>query len=234
MTTVCLLHGAWHDSSCWAPVVGALEARGHEAVAPDLPLHDPRASFAERIAPALEALAGARAPVVVGHSLGSSYAALIAAARPCSLVVHLCPRLGPFAEAPGAPRMFRAGFPFPPDRADGTSVWDPDTAVAAMYGRLDPATARALARRLRPMGPPAGRYPLARHPDVPTALVYAAEDEFFEPAWERFMARALGIEPIEIAGGHFPMAEDPRALAELLDRLIRERATGRLRGSRGP
>ena len=43
---------------------------------------------------------------------------------------------------------------------------------------------------------------------------------FFRPDFERFMARELfGIEPIEIPGGHFPMAEDPEALAELLDRV---------------
>lgn len=53
-------------------------------------------------------------------------------------------------------------------------------------------------------------------------LVFAADDEIFEPDWERFMARELlGIEPIEIPGGHFPMAENPGALAELLDRLAR-------------
>ena len=50
------------------------------------------------------------------------------------------------------------------------------------------------------------------------ALVYASDDEFFEPEWERFMARELlGIEPIEIPGGHFPMAEDPEGLADLLE-----------------
>ncbi|HEX5820126.1 MAG TPA: hypothetical protein VFY30_00005, partial [Solirubrobacterales bacterium] len=54
------------------------------------------------------------------------------------------------------------------------------------------------------------------------ALIYTTEDELFEPAWERFMARELlGVEPIEIPGGHFPMAEDPEALAELLDRVAR-------------
>ena len=94
-----------------------------------------------------------------------------------------------------------------------------------MYRRLPPETARALAQRLRPMAPPAGEYPLPGYPDIPTALVYATDDEFFEPAWERFMAReALGVEPVEISGGHFPMAEDPDALAELLDRLAREHA----------
>jgi pimeloyl-ACP methyl ester carboxylesterase len=58
------------------------------------------------------------------------------------------------------------------------------------------------------------QYPLRGHPDLPTVLIYATDDEIFEPAWERFMARQLlGIEPIEIAGGHFPMVEGPRGLA---------------------
>jgi pimeloyl-ACP methyl ester carboxylesterase len=55
---------------------------------------------------------------------------------------------------------------------------------------------------------------------VPTALIYATDDEFFAPEWERFVARdVLGVEPIEISGGHFPMLEHPDALAELLHRL---------------
>ena len=63
-------------------------------------------------------------------------------------------------------------------------------------------------------------YPLDAPPGNPSVLIYAAEDEFFQPDWERFMARELlGVEPIEIPGGHFPMAEDPDGLAELLDRL---------------
>ena len=102
-------------------------------------------------------------------------------------------------------------------------VWDPEAAIEAMYGRLPPETARALADRLLPGAGPA-EYPLDGHPDVPTALIYATEDEFFEPDFERFMAReVLGVEPIEIPGGHFPMVEDPDKLADVLDRLARER-----------
>ena len=42
----------------------------------------------------------------------------------------------------------------------------------------------------------------------------------FRREWERFIAReVLHVEPIEIPGGHFPMLEDPAALATLLDRL---------------
>jgi pimeloyl-ACP methyl ester carboxylesterase len=223
--TFCLVHGLWHDGSCWEPLVQRLQARGHAALAPDLPFHDPQAGYEDRVRPALQALDGVEGSVVVvGHSAGSAYAPLIAGAQPGSRLVHLCPRLGPFTPPPGAPDAFRKDLSFPSDRPDGTSVWDPDAAVDALYGRLPPETARSLARRLRPGSPAAGEYPLPGHPDVPTVLVYAREDEFFEPAWERFMARELlGIEPIEIPGGHFPMLEDPDTLADLLDRVANQR-----------
>lgn len=196
-------------------------------MAPDLPYDDPDAGFGPRVRPALAALEGVSGPVVVvGHSASSGYAAFVAEARPGSLLVHLCPRLGPFPPPAGAPETFRRGFPFPARNAAGATVWETEAAIDAMYRRLPRETARALARSLRPGAPPA-EYPLPGHPDVPTVLIFAADDEFFEPAWERFMARELlGVEPIEISGGHFPMVEDPEALADLLDRLLRERTVG--------
>jgi pimeloyl-ACP methyl ester carboxylesterase len=226
VATFCLIHGAWHEPSCWDPLVPYLAKLEHDAVAPDLPLDDPRAGFAERIRPALRALEDVGDPVlIVGHSQGTAYSSLVAAARPGSLLIHLCPRLGGFEAPPRAPATFRPGVPFPDDRPDGTSVWDADTAIATIYRRLPPEAARSLAHRLRPMAPPPGEYPLRSHPDNPTVLVYAAKDELFEPAWQRFMAREfLGIDPIELPGGHFPMVEDPENLAILLDRLARERA----------
>jgi pimeloyl-ACP methyl ester carboxylesterase len=224
LATFCLIHGAWHDASCWDPLVPSLEERGHRVLTPELPLHDPEARFDQRIQPALAALDGAEAPVViVGHSQGTAYSSLIAARRPVSLLVHLCPRLGGFEPPSGAPRTFRQGIPFPAERPDRTSTWDADTAINAFYRRIPPERAKALAQRLRPMVPPVGEYPLDEHPDVPTVLVYAADDELFEPAWERFMARELlGVEQIEIPGGHFPMQEDPEGLGELLSRCARE------------
>jgi pimeloyl-ACP methyl ester carboxylesterase len=223
VATFCLLHGAWHDPSCWDPVRERLGALGHDSVAPDLPLHDPAAGYERRVGPALAALDEAEGrAVVVAHSQSSALGALVAAARPVSLLVYLCPRMGSFEVPPGAPTAFREGLRLPPARPDGATAWDPETAIEVMYPRLPPESAGSLAQRLRPMAMPPGDYPLREHPKVPTELVYAAEDEFFEPAFERFMAReVLGVEPIELAGGHFPMAEDPDGLAELLDRLAR-------------
>src|SRR5438105_11308196 len=167
VATFCLLHGDWHDGACWDPLVDRLRAGGHQAVAPDMPYDDPNTGYEERVRPALQALQDVSDPlVVVGHSVSSGYAALVAVKRPGSLLVHLCPRLGPFPPPPGAPSTFREGFRFPPRNPAGAMVWDPDAAIDAMYPRLLPETARALAERLRPAVPPAGEYPLPGHPDV--------------------------------------------------------------------
>jgi pimeloyl-ACP methyl ester carboxylesterase len=218
MATFVLLHGAWHDRSCWDQLIPELRARGHEGIAPALPLDDPAATFDDRARPAVDALSDIEGPVVVvGHSMSSAYAPLVANESDGALLVHLCPSLSPFQPPPGAPDKFRSELPFPPARDDGSTVWDPEVALDSIYARLPEATARELADRLCPMSPPPDEFPLDGHPDVPTILIYAAEDEFFNPEWERVMAReVLHVEPLEIPGGHFPMAEDPAALAELL------------------
>jgi len=115
----------------------------------------------------------------------------------------------------------RDGFPWPPDGPDGSSAWDAEAAMRAMYRRLPPPTARALVERLRPMAPAAGRAPRLPPLEIPRVVVYASDDELFDPASERASAQTLGIDSIEISGGHFPMAEDPDGLAELLDGLPR-------------
>ena len=222
VATFCLIHGNWHDGSCWAPLVERLRSRGHDAVAPDLPFDDPAATYADRARPAIAALADTEGDVVVvGHSAGSAEAALVAAERESTLLVYLCPRFGAFAAPANAPAVFRDGFPFPPRDADGRMTWEPDAAIAAMYPRLPVETARQLANRLRPGASAVGEYPLAEPPDVATALVFTTDDEFFTPEWERFVARdVLGVEPIELPGGHFPMVEDPDGLAAVLDNLV--------------
>jgi pimeloyl-ACP methyl ester carboxylesterase len=218
VATFVLLHGAWHDASCWDRLIPELRERGHEGIAPALPLDDPGATFQDRARPAVDAVANVQGPViVVGHSMSSAYAPLVADEKDGALLVHLCPSLSPFPAPPEAPDRFRPELPFPPPRDDGSTVWDSETALNSIYARLPEATARELADRLCPMSPPPDEFPLDGHPDVPTVLIYAAEDEFFNPEWERFMAsEVLGFEAIEIPGGHFPMAEDPAGLAELL------------------
>jgi pimeloyl-ACP methyl ester carboxylesterase len=223
MTLFCLLHGKWHASSCWDPLVERLEARGHAVIAPALPFENPDTTWDERVRPALDALAEAGDdPVVVGHSLAGAYGALVAARRPVAAVVHLCPAPTGLFHRPDAPmRSGRPGFPFPAEDERGVSEWEPEAAIGAMYPRLEPPTARSLCTQLRPGSAPSDSFPLAAHPDVPRRLVYAAEDEFFAPDWERWIAReVLGVDAEEIPGGHFPMIADPAGLAALLSATV--------------
>jgi pimeloyl-ACP methyl ester carboxylesterase len=202
------MHGAWHGGGCWDGVAAALRSRGHVAMAPDLPFHDPAADVARRVAPAIAALQDLRDPVVVvGHSMGCAYTPAVAAARPWSLTVHLCPGLG----------SLRPGFPWPQTGPDGTSAWEPMDAMLALYGRLPAATAHALVGRLRPMAPAPDRPPAGR---APAAVVLASEDELFAAAGERSAARAIGAPVIEVPTGHMAMLEDPWGLADALDRLV--------------
>ncbi|MDX6631704.1 MAG: hypothetical protein QOH00_3950 [Gaiellales bacterium] len=223
----CLLHGNWHDSSCWDLLVPRLRERNHDVVAPDLPFDRPRMTYAQRARPAWQSLEGTQGEiVVVGHSVASAEAGLVAAVCGARLLVYLCPRLGELPAPADSPPVFQEDFPFPARREDGAMVWEPAAAITVMYPRLDAATGADLAARLRPGAPPVGSYPLAAPPDVPTALVYTAEDEFFTPDWERFIARELlHVEPIEMPGGHFPMLEIPDQLAAVLDHLAKAPAT---------
>jgi hypothetical protein len=56
VATYVLIHGAWHDGTCWEPLIAGLRELGHDAVAPDLPFDDPRAGYTQRAAPAVRAL----------------------------------------------------------------------------------------------------------------------------------------------------------------------------------
>jgi pimeloyl-ACP methyl ester carboxylesterase len=157
-------------------------------------------------------------PVVVAHSLGAGYAPLVADARPASKLVYLCPApVGPFAETEAPMRSSREGFEFPANGPDGNSVWDPNTAVVVMYPRLPIDLADTLATRLKPGSAPKDRYPLSEQPAVPTTVIYAVYDEFFQPEWSRWIAREVAyVEPLELETGHFAMVEDPDAVAEIL------------------
>jgi len=99
MSTYLLMHGAWHGGWCWRKVVLLLEAKGHRALAPDLPGHGndgtPAAtvtlkSYADGICEI--ARAEPEQVILVGHSMGG--VAITQAAENCpkkiGALVFLC------------------------------------------------------------------------------------------------------------------------------------------------
>src|SRR6476661_267792 len=226
-----LVHGAWHGAWAWDLVVPALRGAGHTAVAVDLPVEDlavDGSGYAAVIAGAIER-AGLHAPVVVGHSMSGTAIPLVPSRAPVAMLVYLgalIPSPGETMSAVFAREGVRGDVrAFMESDADGRSRWaTAEGAVHVLYHDCGETVARAAVARLRwqsdaPFGEPC---PLERFPDVPTSYVVMREDRMIRPDWSRRAAPArLGVEPVEIGGGHSPMLADPEGLAALLVGLAR-------------
>jgi hypothetical protein len=67
-------------------------------------------------------------------------------------------------------------------------------------------------------------WPLAAWPDVPTRFLLCRDDRFFPAGWLRAVVRErLGIEPVEVPGGHCAFLSRPGELAEALARCWADR-----------
>ena len=88
MTTVVLVHGAFHGAWCWEPVRSALDERGVANLAPELPLTG-LDTDASTVAAMLDAVDG---PVVLcGHSYGGMVISRAASGRDdVDRLVYLC------------------------------------------------------------------------------------------------------------------------------------------------
>lgn len=107
----------------------------------------------------------------------------------------------------------------------GRSYWtSARAAIEVLYHDCPPAEAEGAAARLRPQArtPHDERCGLTRLPDVPTSYVVMQCDRMVRPEWSRTAARTrLGVEPVELPGGHSPMLADPERLADALIALTR-------------
>jgi pimeloyl-ACP methyl ester carboxylesterase len=227
MTTFALVPGAWHGAWCFELLAAELVARGHRALPVDLPCDDPEAgatAYAEVVARALDG-AGDDV-VVVGHSLGGLTIPLVAAARPVRRLVYLCaliplPGRSLVDQLRAGEEIFVPGWDAAVARDElKRSYWtEPEAAIAGMYGDCPRALAEEGLLRLRPQGRAASTEPcpLAALPEVPASYVLCRDDGAVRPAWSRHAARErLGVEPIELDGGHSPMLARPGELADVL------------------
>jgi pimeloyl-ACP methyl ester carboxylesterase len=232
MTTFALIHGAWHGAWCWDPLIPELERRGHRTVTVDLPCDDPASTTMDNAKLVTDALAAAGVADddddvdVVGHSLGGITAAVVPLLRPVRKLVFLT------ALIPRPGRSLGEVMSSEPDTTtdefnalprhvgdQGSVTWDPEVAAPFFYRGCDPATAQWAAQRLRTQYWTTSREPcpLEAWPDCELVSIVCAEDELLRPEWSRRIAReVLGIGPIDLPGGHFPMLGIPAALAAAL------------------
>lgn len=227
MTTFGLIHGAQHGAWSWALLVPELEARGFQAVTMDLPVDDPKAGLEEYTETALAALAGvADDLVVVGHSMAGMVAPIVASRRPTRAIAYLCG----VVPVPGKkmadvlidepdlerPRIRRNASVL---RDDGLRVVSPEVGREIYYHDCSNELAEWASQQLRPTADTAvfDVSPIDRFPDIKTVSIICTEDRVVSPDWSRRIAKSrLGLECIELPGGHAPMLSRPAALADVL------------------
>ena len=227
MATFALVHGAWHGPWSWERVTGPLGDRGHEVVVPDLPSEDTELGLGDYADTIERALGDADDVVVVPHSLGGLVGPVVAARRPLRALVYVCalvPEPGlSFSDQLAASEervlLFEGGREVDDQ---GRSHWpDPDTTASTMYPDLSPEDARWAVEHLRRQAQKSqGEISPAPPPGLRTESIVGAYDRLVSPAWSRRVARErLGVEPVEIPTGHFPMITHPELLADELSRL---------------
>lgn len=225
MTTFCLVHGSWHGPWCFERLIPHLEAAGQRAVAVDLRSDEPGSTCSEYAETVARELTDTGDDViVVGHSFGGLTIPLVARHRPVRRLVYLAalvPKPGmsmseQFAAEEGI--LVSEGGRDLDDQH--RSFWiDRRAAIEAMYSDCTPEDAEWAWSRLRPQARSAQdeRFPLDRLPEVPSSYIVCRDDRMASPPWgARASRERLGVEPIEIPGGHTPQLSRPAELARTL------------------
>lgn len=209
MATFALIHGGGSTAWDWHRVTPLLEDAGHDVVAVDLPIEDPAAGLDDYVRVVVDAVGERGQVIVVGHSLGGFTAPLVCEAIDAVGLVYLA------AMIPLAGESF--GEWWTATGHDQEDI-DSDPAVSFFAGVPEPLADEARARERGQEGQWLSEpWPGARHPNVVTRAILATEDRFFPaPFMRRQIRDRLGIEPIEVPGGHYVTLTHPDAVAAAL------------------
>ncbi|WP_405485696.1 alpha/beta fold hydrolase [Nocardia sp. NBC_00511] len=205
MSTFILIPGAGCDAGYWGQVADELRGLGHEAVPVRLPNEDDGAGLAEYADAVVEAIGSRRDVVVVAHSFGGFTAPLVCDRASVERIVLVSAMIPAAGEAPGDWWTNTAHATSGDEDVFYNGLTAEERVEAELYERGQSST---------PMARP---WPLAAWPDVPTRFVLFRDDRFFPAEFMRRVVRErLGIEPVEMGGGHMAMLSRPAELARLL------------------
>lgn len=236
-----LVHGAWHDGSCWHGVAEALRAAGHQVVAPTLAGHGAHAGAAVAHADCVRSVtqaadeAGFDDWVLAGHSFGGTVI------QKAAEVLHKRLRRLVFVNAfvlqdgeslmdtlpADYARVFEVSAR---QRGDGTVMLPFEVFRDLFIGDADLDAARQVYEGLRPMsaGLMSERLELKRfwRLRTPRSYLNCTEDVAFPHhagGWHPGLSSRLGVfRLVQMPGSHESMYTRPRELADALVRAGRE------------
>jgi len=210
VATFALIHGAGDGGWYWHLIVAELQARGHDAVAPDLPAGDDDADLGTYTDTVVEAIDGGHGLVVVAQSFGAFTAPLVCDRVPTDLLLFVAGMIPTPGERPDD-WWEATGYMEEPRERFGDDL---ETYYHDVPREL---AEEALRRGRNHPSPAAGRepWPLPTMPDVPTRALLCRDDRLFPaPFMRRIVRERLGIAADEIDGGHCVALARPKELAE--------------------
>jgi pimeloyl-ACP methyl ester carboxylesterase len=214
---IVLVHGLFADGSCWSDVIPRLQAAGLNVTS----VQNPLTTLPDAVAAAERVLNRQDGPTIfVGHSFSGMIVTEAGVHPNVAAVTYIA------ARAPDAGEDYSAlakRFPTPP--ASAGIVFDGDEGrlteeafLRDFAGDVPPERARALYAVQWPFNKAVllGRTAHAAWRSKPSYYAVSTEDRTINPDLERFMAKRMGAETIEIQSSHVSMISHPDMVANLI------------------
>ena len=214
---VVLVHGLFADGSCWSEVIPRLQAAGLNVTS----VQNPLTSLDEAVAATRRVLARQEGPTVLaGHSFAGMIVTEAGVDPRVSSLVYVA------ARAPDAGEDYAAlamQYPAPP--ATAGIVYDGDEGrlseaafLRDFAGDLPEERAKVLYAVQEPFHKAllAGRTGQAAWRSKPNFYAVSTEDRTINPDLQRFMAKRMGAETIEVKASHLSLISQPDIIASLI------------------
>ena len=214
---VVLVHGLFADGSCWSEVIPRLQSKGIQVTAVQNPLTSLKAAVEET----QRALTLQQGPtVLVGHSFSGMIVTEAEVDPKVSALVYVA------ARAPDAGEDYTAlakQYPTPPATAgilwsDGYGRLSEEAFLRDFAGDLPPDKARVLYAVQAPFKQTllADKTTNAAWRSKPSWYAVSTEDRTINPDLERFMAKRMGANTIEVRASHVSLISQPETIANLI------------------
>lgn len=222
--TIVLVHGAWAESSSWAPVLRRLQTAGYPVVA----IANPLQGVVNDTAYLSSRLAAIDGPMVlVGHSYGG---ALITNVETSAFDVVALVYVAAFIPVAGETVGELAARSTPPlplvtvDVPGGAEVLiDPAAFRDAFAGDLDEGAAGELAIVQRPANVNAVTEAVVSesHRTVPSWALVTLQDHAISPELQQLMVGRTSVRVTEVESSHAVMISHPDVVADVIMRAAR-------------
>lgn len=215
---VVLVHGLFADGSSWGKVIPILQRAGLNVTA----VQNPLTSFQDDVDATRRVLAMQDGPtVLVAHSYGGMVISEAGVDPKVSALVYVAARAPDAGEDYGA---LASRYPTPP--ATAGIVWSADgfgqlseaAFVRDFAGDLDPAEARAYyaVQGRVAKATPRSVTTVAAWRSKPSWYAVSTKDRTIDTDLERFMAKRMGADTIELPASHVSLLSRPTEVAALI------------------